>query len=77
MFKHVVVAPLIVGFAVAVAACGNSASKPTQPEPDPGKQCTQEAMVCPDGSSVGRTGPNCEFAPCPAATTPPDIQPPT
>lgn len=27
--------------------------------------CTQEAMVCPDGSSVGRTGPNCEFAPCP------------
>lgn len=27
--------------------------------------CTQEAKVCPDGSSVGRTGPNCEFAPCP------------
>lgn len=26
--------------------------------------CTQEAMICPDGSSVGRTGPNCEFAPC-------------
>lgn len=29
--------------------------------------CTQEAKVCPDGSSVGRTGPNCEFAECPAA----------
>jgi hypothetical protein len=27
--------------------------------------CTQEAKVCPDGSSVGRTAPNCEFAPCP------------
>jgi len=27
--------------------------------------CTQEAKVCPDGSSVGRIGPNCEFAPCP------------
>lgn len=27
--------------------------------------CTQEAMLCPDGSYVGRTGPNCEFAPCP------------
>ena len=27
--------------------------------------CTQEAKLCPDGSSVGRTGPNCEFAPCP------------
>ena len=29
--------------------------------------CTQEAKICPDGSSVGRTGPNCEFAACPAA----------
>lgn len=27
--------------------------------------CTMEAKLCPDGSSVGRTGPNCEFAPCP------------
>jgi hypothetical protein len=27
--------------------------------------CTQEALLCPDGSSVGRTGPNCEFKPCP------------
>lgn len=29
------------------------------------KVCTFEAKLCPDGSSVGRTGPNCEFAPCP------------
>ncbi|HOZ36897.1 MAG TPA: DUF333 domain-containing protein [bacterium] len=29
--------------------------------------CTGEALVCPDGSSVGRTGPNCEFTPCPEA----------
>jgi|SRR3989344_642217 len=27
--------------------------------------CTLEAKLCPDGSSVGRTGPNCEFTPCP------------
>lgn len=27
--------------------------------------CTEEAKVCPDGSAVGRTEPNCEFAPCP------------
>jgi|SRR3989344_1032860 len=26
--------------------------------------CTQEAKLCPNGSYVGRTGPNCEFAPC-------------
>ncbi|MCX6823557.1 MAG: DUF333 domain-containing protein [candidate division SR1 bacterium] len=29
------------------------------------KACTEEAKICPDGSTVGRTGPNCEFAPCP------------
>jgi len=28
------------------------------------KACTQEAKICPDGSSVGRTGPDCEFAKC-------------
>jgi hypothetical protein len=27
--------------------------------------CTMDARVCPDGSSVGRSGPNCEFAECP------------
>ena len=27
--------------------------------------CTMEAKICSDGSSVGRTGPNCQFAPCP------------
>ncbi len=27
--------------------------------------CTEEAKLCPDGSAVGRVGPNCEFAPCP------------
>jgi len=29
--------------------------------------CTLEAKICPDGSSIGRTGPNCEFAACPEA----------
>gem|GEM_PF-4007227 len=28
--------------------------------------CTADAMMCPDGSFVGRTGPNCEFAECPS-----------
>ncbi|MHB8903826.1 MAG: Gmad2 immunoglobulin-like domain-containing protein [Patescibacteria group bacterium] len=31
----------------------------------PMKACTQEAKLCADGSYVGRTGPNCEFTPCP------------
>ena len=34
----------------------------------PPKACTAEAKLCPDGSAVGRQGPNCEFAACPAAS---------
>lgn len=29
--------------------------------------CTEEAKICPDGSTVGREGPNCEFAACPVS----------
>ncbi|MCX6754787.1 MAG: hypothetical protein NTU81_03100 [Candidatus Nomurabacteria bacterium] len=32
---------------------------------EPAIACTAEAKICPDGSGVGRTGPNCEFAKCP------------
>lgn len=35
---------------------------PTDPQE---KGCTMEAKICPDGTAVGRAGPNCEFAPCP------------
>ena len=35
---------------------------------DSRRACTQEAKICPDGSAVGKTGPNCEFAACPAQT---------
>jgi hypothetical protein len=31
------------------------------------KICTSEAKVCPDGSYVGRSGPNCNFKECPTA----------
>jgi hypothetical protein len=33
------------------------------------RACTMEARLCPDGTSVGRTGPNCEFASCPGASS--------
>jgi hypothetical protein len=32
--------------------------------------CTMEAKMCPDGSYVGRVGPNCEFASCSSTTKP-------
>jgi hypothetical protein len=35
--------------------------------------CTADAMQCPDGLFVGRTGPNCEFI-CPEPTVPADVQ---
>lgn len=31
--------------------------------------CTMDAKQCPDGSYVGRSGPNCEFAPCPTGAS--------
>lgn len=34
--------------------------------------CSMEAKLCPDGSAVGRSGPNCEFAACPAIVLPPE-----
>ena len=43
-------------------------TQPTEPT-----ACTEEAKVCPDGSTVGRTGPNCEFTQCPNQTAQPSI----
>jgi len=31
--------------------------------------CTMEARLCPDGSSVGRVPPSCDFALCPVTST--------
>ncbi|MBI4098058.1 MAG: hypothetical protein HY426_03385 [Candidatus Levybacteria bacterium] len=42
--------------------CPPSAS-PT-PNNNQGVACTQDAKLCPDGTWVGRTAPNCEFV-CP------------
>ena len=41
-------------------------NKPVGPKPVPEEPviCTMDAFQCPDGSWVGRTGPNCEFV-CP------------
>lgn len=40
--------------------------------------CTKELKICPDGTSVGRTEPNCKFATCPLPPAPAEVQvPPT
>lgn len=71
---HSLIAFLIIGIVgvLIIAGVGVVAhfllpSIPTPSESEP-TFCTQEAKQCPDGSYVGRTGPNCEFAACPAPT---------
>jgi hypothetical protein len=54
----------IVCMAFFAAGCDSAKVNPDNPTPEP-IVCTQEAMLCPDGSYVSRTGPNCEFAACP------------
>ncbi|MBX7081240.1 MAG: hypothetical protein K1X88_18715 [Nannocystaceae bacterium] len=54
--------------ALVLAALGACTGKKDTTKPDgKGGVCTEEAKVCPDGSSVSRSGPNCEFAACPEA----------
>jgi len=43
----------------------NMMERPLEPIGQQPVACTMEAKICPDGSSVGRQGPNCEFAACP------------
>lgn len=38
---------------------------PSTSPSSPIKACQMDAKICPDGSAVGRSGPNCEFLPCP------------
>lgn len=39
--------------------------------------CPADAKICPDGSSVGRVGPNCEFAACPNQSPLPSVSSPS
>ena len=39
--------------------------------------CKADALLCPDGSSVVRTSPACEFAPCPSVAPPQPATPET
>ncbi|HTK33346.1 MAG TPA: hypothetical protein VL335_02235, partial [Candidatus Paceibacterota bacterium] len=67
-----IVATVIYGL-VFVAPPQSTVPVVVQPEP---VVCTMEAKQCPDGSYVGRSGPQCEFAACPSPnTTPPSIRP--
>jgi|GEM_PF-1905378 len=61
----------LIGIALIVAALGVGGLLYASSHGGPIVQhaCTLDAMVCPDGTTVGRTGPNCEFAACPPAAS--------
>ncbi len=64
---------LILGILVALGLVGGAYFLGTQKNPAPQANkngaCTLEAKICPDGTSVGRSGPNCEFASCPISNS--------
>src|SRR5690242_5084148 len=70
----VIVLVVVAGLGSMLGIFRNLGTSPTTPNPNipnPNQPvaCTMDAKMCPDGSYVGRVGPNCEFAMCPAGTT--------
>lgn len=58
--------PAATGAGTSASGPGAPASRPSPASGGAGDRiCPQDAKRCPDGSFVRRTGPNCEFAPCP------------
>jgi hypothetical protein len=60
---------IVAGCAYAVwFSIAHTVSKNTNSHDGEATVCTTDAMQCPDGSWVGRSGPNCQFV-CPTGTT--------
>lgn len=64
-FVLTILISLLIGFAIGILVDSNTITFTPQ-----GPGCTAEAIQCPDGTYVGRTGPNCEFQ-CPVADNQP------
>jgi hypothetical protein len=62
----VIVMAAVIGYQLGLARINNEGSTwlPGAPNSDGVVACTMDAKICPDGSTVGRSGPNCEFDPC-------------
>lgn len=55
----------IIGFVLLMIALAFSSYLYNEEAAPPINACTADAKLCPDGSGVGRSGPQCEFAACP------------
>lgn len=60
---------LTFGLALAATFTGNVFAAYTYSTYNNGTFCTQDAYVCPNGTTVGRTGSNCQFV-CPSTPVP-------
>ena len=71
MKTRLIVIIAIIFLAVIVFGAANMirerSALPTTEAPGTNEQvfCTMDAMMCPDGSYVGRVPPSCNFAACP------------
>lgn len=63
--KKIIIGIVIVIAVIFIVVIGFGIYKSKFTNDDLHIACTMEAKICPDGSAVGRIGPNCEFAPCP------------
>jgi hypothetical protein len=54
--------PLALLLTLSLAACDKRSG-----DGKSGVACPTDALVCPDGTALGRQGPNCEFPACPAS----------
>jgi hypothetical protein len=60
-----------IGGAAAALAINSRGTGPVATTTPPvGYACNADGKACPDGTVVGRTGPNCEFPACPDIATP-------
>ena len=66
MFLSSKIIALIILISLAGGGILSYLKKPSTPIQ---KACSMEAKVCPDGSAVSRSGPDCTFAACPQQNT--------
>lgn len=59
---------IVVAVFIAGYCFGKKSYDPDSPVDSGSVACTEEAKLCPDGTSVGRQGSNCEFPECPSQT---------
>lgn len=68
LYSAITAIVLYAGWAISIAYQNDTFGTQQIVAPNPSEPviaCTMDAKVCPDGSSVGRKGPSCQFEACP------------